>query len=59
MSSTQTGDFGAYDKYIDQHFDEMVNELRAFCSTPTLAGQRIGLEEGVVSVRRPARAAGR
>src|SRR5438552_7119519 len=51
MSSTQSGIFEAYDQCIEEHFDEMVKELRAFCSTPTLAGQRIGLEEGVASVR--------
>lgn len=44
-------DFSAYDSYIDEHFDEMVQELRVFCSTPTLAGQRIGLTEGVAAVR--------
>src|SRR5690349_4858039 len=43
--------FEAYDKYIDEHFDDMVKELRTFCATPTLAGQRIGLEEGVAAVR--------
>ncbi|MDQ3927685.1 MAG: M20/M25/M40 family metallo-hydrolase [Chloroflexota bacterium] len=44
-------DFAAYDAYIEQNFDAMVEELRRFCSQPTLAGQRIGLEEGVALVR--------
>src|SRR5437763_2974049 len=43
-------DFGAYDRYIEQHFDGMVRELREFCSRPTLAGQRVGVEEGVKRV---------
>jgi acetylornithine deacetylase/succinyl-diaminopimelate desuccinylase-like protein len=51
MSDNEAKDFGAYDAYIDEHFDEMVRELRDFCSTPTLAGQRIGLVEGVAAVR--------
>lgn len=44
-------DFSAYDQYIDHHFDAMVQELRDFCSRPTLAGQRVGVEEGVELVR--------
>ncbi len=52
MCATTTADFHDYDRYIEEHFDEMVQELRTFCSTPTLAGQRIGLEEGVLAVRR-------
>jgi acetylornithine deacetylase/succinyl-diaminopimelate desuccinylase-like protein len=51
MSDTRSTDFTAYDKYIDDNFDSMVEELRTFCSTPTLAGQRVGLEEGVAAVR--------
>lgn len=43
-------DFSQYDAYIDQHFDQMVNELRDFCASPTLAGQSLGLEEGVEAV---------
>src|SRR6476646_2898155 len=46
-----TPNFTAYDKYIDDNFDSMVQELRTFCSTPTLAGQRVGLVEGVAAVR--------
>lgn len=44
-------DFGAYDAYIEQNFEAMVEELRHFCSQPTLAGQGVGLEEGVALVR--------
>ena len=51
MSDTRSTDFTAFDKYIDDNFDSMVEELRTFCSTPTLAGQRVGLEEGVAAVR--------
>ncbi len=51
MCASETRDFSAYDRYIEEHFDEMVQELRTFCSTPTLAGQRIGLKEGVAAVR--------
>lgn len=50
MSRMQSPDFTAYDRYIDEHFDSMVEELRSFCATPTLAGQRIGLTEGVEAV---------
>ncbi len=51
MSQNSGTDFTAYDNYIDQHFDAMVVELREFCAKPTLAGQRIGLTEGVQAVR--------
>ncbi len=51
MNAGNSTDFAAYDAYIEGHFDDMVKELRAFCATPTLAGQRIGLEEGVAAVR--------
>ncbi|HEX9987554.1 MAG TPA: M20/M25/M40 family metallo-hydrolase [Chloroflexia bacterium] len=51
MGDMIAADFEAYDQYIEQHFDEMVQELRDFCAQPTLAGQRIGVEEGVVLVR--------
>lgn len=51
MALTPTENFTKYDTYIDEHFDSMVQELRTFCSTPTLAGQRIGLKEGVAAVR--------
>ena len=44
-------DLGAYDGYIEEHFEGMVRELREFCSRPTLAGQRIGVEEGVTLVQ--------
>jgi len=44
-------DLGAYDRYIEENFDGMVRELRAFCSRPTLAGQHIGVEEGVSIVQ--------
>ncbi len=44
-------DFGAYDAYIEQNFGGMIEELRRFCSQPTLAGQGVGLEEGVALVR--------
>ena len=44
-------DFGAYDAYIEGNFAAMIEELRHFCSQPTLAGQGIGLEEGVALVR--------
>jgi acetylornithine deacetylase/succinyl-diaminopimelate desuccinylase-like protein len=46
-----TREFSAYDEYIERNFDGMVGELREFCARPTLAGQRIGLEEGVAAVR--------
>src|SRR3954452_12972349 len=51
MTTPNTPDFSRYDAYIDEHFDQRVNELRAFCSRPTLAGQRVGLEDGVAAVR--------
>jgi acetylornithine deacetylase/succinyl-diaminopimelate desuccinylase-like protein len=51
MSNPASNDFGEYDGYIDRNFDAMVQELRDFCSKPTLAGQRIGLTEGVAVVR--------
>jgi acetylornithine deacetylase/succinyl-diaminopimelate desuccinylase-like protein len=51
MNRNQSTDFAGYDSYIEEHFDDMVQELRLLCSTPTLAGQRIGLEEGVAAVR--------
>lgn len=44
-------DFGAYDAFIESNFEAMVEELRHFCSQPTLAGQGIGLVEGVALVR--------
>ncbi|MEO8286233.1 MAG: M20/M25/M40 family metallo-hydrolase [Chloroflexota bacterium] len=44
-------DFQAYDSYIEQNFDSMVEELRTFCSRPTLAGQRVGWTDGVELVR--------
>ncbi|HYP39968.1 MAG TPA: M20/M25/M40 family metallo-hydrolase [Chloroflexia bacterium] len=50
MNQANTRDFNAYDEYIERHFSNMVVELREFCSKPTLAGQRIGLEEGVTAV---------
>ncbi|MDQ6693346.1 MAG: M20/M25/M40 family metallo-hydrolase [Chloroflexota bacterium] len=51
MSDSSLHDFTGYDAYIDKHFDSMIEELRRFCSSPTLAGQRIGMEEGVAAVR--------
>ena len=36
-------DYGAYDAFIDEHFDDFVVELREFCAQPALAGQKIGL----------------
>jgi acetylornithine deacetylase/succinyl-diaminopimelate desuccinylase-like protein len=42
-----TTEFSRYDAYVDQHFDTWVEELRAFCAEPTLAGQGIGVERGV------------
>ena len=51
MNSGQSRDFSEYDRYIEEHFEEMAQELRDFCSTPTLAGQRVGLTEGVAAVR--------
>ena len=47
-----TADFQAYDAYIEQHFDAFIEELRAFCAEPSLAGQGIGLAEGEALVRR-------
>src|SRR5262249_7192058 len=44
--------FGAYDAYVDEHFEGMVGELREFCSQPTLAGQRVGVVGGVRGGRR-------
>jgi acetylornithine deacetylase/succinyl-diaminopimelate desuccinylase-like protein len=44
-------DFSRYDAHIDANFDLMVEELRAFCSEPTLAGQGVGFERGVELVR--------
>jgi acetylornithine deacetylase/succinyl-diaminopimelate desuccinylase-like protein len=51
MAGPISRDFAAYDGYINEHFDSMVQELRDFCSKPTLAGQHIGLTEGVAAVR--------
>jgi acetylornithine deacetylase/succinyl-diaminopimelate desuccinylase-like protein len=51
MTAPSGTDFAAYDQYIEQHFDSFVEELRRFCSQPTLAGQRVGLEEGVKLVQ--------
>jgi acetylornithine deacetylase/succinyl-diaminopimelate desuccinylase-like protein len=44
-------DFGAYDRYIDEHFDDFIIELREFCAQPALAGQRIGIAESVAMLR--------
>ena len=44
-------DFTAYDQYIGAHFDAFVDELRAFCARPALAGQRVGLAESSAWVR--------
>ncbi len=44
-------DFTGYDAYIDEHFDGLVDELRAFCAQPALAGQKIGLAESGAMVR--------
>ena len=52
MSGMGIVTFSGYDRYIEQHFDHMVTELREFCSQPTLAGQRVGLEEGVALVQK-------
>lgn len=51
MGNGNRADFTQYDSYIDQHFDSMIEELRAFCSEPTLAGQVVGVERGVELVR--------
>lgn len=51
MAGTNDRDFGAYDAYIEEHFDSMIGELRDFCARPTLAGQRVGLQDGVEAVR--------
>lgn len=47
----RANDFEAYDRYIEQNFDAVIEELRHFCSKPTLAGQGVGLEDGVTLVR--------
>src|SRR4051812_15001240 len=46
-----TDGFRAYDAYIDEHFDEFVVELRAFCAQPALADEGIGIDETVAMVR--------
>jgi acetylornithine deacetylase/succinyl-diaminopimelate desuccinylase-like protein len=46
-----TPDFQAYDNYINEHFDSMVQELRDFCATPTLAARHIGVTEGTEAVK--------
>jgi acetylornithine deacetylase/succinyl-diaminopimelate desuccinylase-like protein len=51
MTAPSGPDFAAYDRYVDKHFDSFVEELRRFCSQPTLALQGIGLEEGVKLVQ--------
>src|SRR3954449_12232708 len=51
MGAQGSVDFAAYDKYIEDNFDTLVDELRTFCSQPTLAGQNIGFQEGVDLVR--------
>ncbi|HMA33903.1 MAG TPA: M20/M25/M40 family metallo-hydrolase [Chloroflexia bacterium] len=53
-----TSDFQAYDAYIEQHFDQFVEELRAFCAQPALAGQKIGLAESGALVREKIEALG-
>ena len=45
-----SGDFRAYDAYIDHHFEDFVSELRAFCAQPALAGQGVGITETVQMV---------
>ena len=45
------GEFQAYDAYIEDHFDDLISELRAFCAQPALAGQKIGLAESGAMVR--------
>jgi acetylornithine deacetylase/succinyl-diaminopimelate desuccinylase-like protein len=45
------GEFQAYDAYIEDHFDEFISELRAFCAQPALAGQKIALAESGAMVR--------
>src|SRR5947207_929339 len=44
-------DFRAYDAYIAGHFDAFVDEFRAFCAQPALAGQRVGLAETTALVQ--------
>ena len=51
MGNSTASRFDAYDRYIDEHFDAMVAELREVCSRPTLAGQRVGIDEGTGLVR--------
>jgi acetylornithine deacetylase/succinyl-diaminopimelate desuccinylase-like protein len=51
MGDSVPSRFEAYDRYIDEHFDAMVAELREVCSRPTLAGQRVGIDEGTRLVR--------
>ncbi|HET9494903.1 MAG TPA: M20/M25/M40 family metallo-hydrolase, partial [Chloroflexia bacterium] len=51
MGDPAASRFEAYDRYIDEHFDAMVSELREVCSRPTLAGQRVGIDEGTRLVR--------
>ena len=45
-----TDNLRAYDAYIEEHFDAFVDELRAFCAQPALAGpaHRPGRERGLV-----------
>lgn len=50
MNNKTNPDFSDYDGYIERNFDAMVEELRRFCSAPTLAGQRIGWDEGTALV---------
>jgi len=46
-----TDAFQPYDAYLEQHFEEYIAELRAFCAQPALAGQKIGLAESGALVR--------
>src|SRR5205823_6410937 len=51
MTAPLSPDFAAFDRYVEEHFNSFVEELRHFCSQPTLALQGIGLEDGVKLVQ--------
>ena len=48
----------AYDQYIDDHFAEMVEEVRALCQVPSISAQGVGLRETAERVAERLRAVG-
>jgi acetylornithine deacetylase/succinyl-diaminopimelate desuccinylase-like protein len=40
-----TGRFTAYDAYVEEHQNEFIRELQAYCKTPCITGQGVGVRE--------------